>query len=105
MPTDRIKQLQKFYEEDPLDPFNLYALALEHLNFDPGKTQSLFEILLNDHKDYVPTYYHAAKLCQERGQREKAIRIFELGISVAEKQKDNKALRELKSAYDELMFE
>ena len=30
MGTDRIRQLEKFYEEDPLDPFNIYALALEY---------------------------------------------------------------------------
>src|SRR5687768_3740379 len=105
MATDRITQLEQFYEEDPLDPFNLYALALEYLKSKPAKSQILFERLLENHPDYLPVYYHAAKLYQEFGQREKAAKVFKNGISLAEKLKDAKTLRELKSAYDELMFE
>ena len=74
MSTDRIKQLEKFYEEDPRDPFNSYALALEYLHSDPSRSRSLFETLLQNHKDYLPTYYHAARLYQDLGEKEKAIR-------------------------------
>jgi tetratricopeptide (TPR) repeat protein len=105
MATDRIRQLEQFYKEDPLDPFNLYALALEYLKSKPAKSQSFFERLLENHPDYLPAYYHAAKLYQELGEKEKAARIFKNGISLAEKLKDMKTLRELKSAYDELMFD
>lgn len=105
MPSDRIVQLEKFYEEDPADPFNAYALALEYLASDPAKARSLFEILLQEHSGYLPTYYHAAKFFQNTGEREKAISVYEKGISLAESTKDGKALRELRSAYDELIFE
>ncbi len=105
MATDRIKQLEKFHEEDPLDPFNSYALALEYLNSDPGKSKLLFEALLRDHKEYLATYYHAARLFQEIGEKEKAIRTYEDGISLARIKGDRKALRELQSAYDELLFD
>jgi Tfp pilus assembly protein PilF len=105
MPTERISQLQQFYEEDPEDPFNLYALALEYLKHDPRKAQMLFETLLDIHSKYLPTYYHAAKLSQELGEKEKASRVFERGILLALELGDAKAARELRSAYDELMFE
>lgn len=105
MATDRIEQLKKYYEEDPHDPFNLYALALEYLQSDPGISQSFFEELLQAHQDYLPTYYHAARLYQDLGLREKAITTYARGISLARKLNDHKAVRELQSAYDELMFE
>ena len=105
MATDRIKQLEKFYEEDPLDPFNSYALALEYLHSDPHRSRSLFETLLENHEDYLPTYYHAARLYHDLGEKEKAIRTYEEGIALARKRNDAKTLRELQSAYDEMMFE
>lgn len=105
MPTDRIRQLENFFEEDPRDPFNAYALALEYLKFDATKSRLLFETLLRDHPHYLPTYYHAAKFFVESGEKEKAIRIFEDGIRLAKELNDIKARRELQSAYDEFMFE
>ena len=105
MSTHRIEQLQQFYDEDPDDPFNLYALALEYLKHDVEKSALFFEKLLREHKEYLPTYYHAAQFFQERGQKEKATDIFEAGIALAKKKSDHKALRELRSAYDEMMFE
>ena len=105
MPTDRIKTLERFYEEDPSDPFNAYALALEYLKHDPAKSRMLFEKLVDIHEGYLPTYYHAAKFFQECGEREKAIHLFEIGIALAGKLGDRKTQRDLRSAYDELMFE
>jgi len=105
MPTDRIKQLQRFYEEDPGDPFNLYALALEFRDSDPAKSKVFFEKLLRVHKDYLPAYYHAAKHFQDLGEKEKAVSTYEEGIALARKVNDSKTARELQSAYDEMMFE
>lgn len=105
MENNRLIQLQKFYNEDPADPFNIYALALEYLKYDPEKSTELFEILLNIHKNYLPAYYHAAKLYMERGEKEKATKVYENGISLARSLKDSKAMRELQSAYDEIMFD
>jgi len=97
--------LEKYYEEDPGDPFNVYALALEYLNYDQRRARALFETLLKLHEEYLPAYYHAAKFFQNAGEKEKAIEVFEKGIALAKKINDSKTLRELKSAYDELMFE
>lgn len=105
MPSDRIILLEQFHQEDPDDPFNLYALALEYLKFDPAKAVTLFARLLKEHEGYLPAYYHAARLFQETGEREKAIAVYESGMALAKKLNDSKTLRELKSAYDELMFD
>jgi tetratricopeptide (TPR) repeat protein len=102
--STRLDTLLQFYEDDPNDPFNIYALAIEYQKSDPAKAIHYFNILLTSHEGYVPTYYHAAKLFQETGDVEKAIIVYEKGIAVAKSQNEMKAARELKSAYDELMF-
>jgi tetratricopeptide (TPR) repeat protein len=103
--SERLQQLLQFYSEDPNDPFNIYALALEFLKTDIKESELFFEKLLNDHEDYVPTYYHAAKFFEQINDRNKAIAVYEKGIAVAKKMNEQKALRELTSAYEELIFE
>jgi len=105
MSNERLKQLREFYEQDPSDPFNAYALALEYQKADVQKAAEFFEILLMNHADYLPTYYHAAKFFQDRGDKDRAIKTYETGIALARRLGDQKAQRELKSAYDELIFE
>ena len=102
---DRLNVLEDYYHDDPRDPFNIYALAIEYLKTDVQKSLKLFEELLLNHPDYLPTYYHAAKLYQELNERDKSIAVYEKGLQVSLKNKDLKAHRELKAAYDELMFE
>ena len=101
----RLDQLQQFLTEDPHDPFNIYALALEYRKLDTKKACQLFDQLLEEHQDYIPTYYHAGKLFQEIGEREKSSRIFETGIQLARTKNDFKALRELQAALNESLFD
>ena len=101
----RIDQLKQFLEEDPDDPFNWYALALEYVNTDPHQAQELFNKLLTGHPTYLPTYYHAGKLAIELNNREMATRIFEKGLAEAAHQQDTKALNELRAILDELLFD
>ena len=101
--SDRIQQLREFVNEDPKDPFNLYALALEYQKIDLQKAVEIFELLLRDHADYLPTYYQLGKLYQELTENEKALQVFDVGIEKAQKQNDVKALKELKAARQELL--
>ncbi len=105
MNQNRLEQLIKFHEEDPNDPFPLYGLALEYQKSDVKKSEQLFDRLLTDFPDYLPSYYHAAKLKATLGKGELALAIFKNGITLARKQNDTTTARELQSAYDELMFE
>ena len=92
----RLKQLLEFYSEDPDDPFNIYALATEYKNSDPQKALEYFELLINNHSNYIATYYHLAHLYLDIGAEEKAKQTFEKGISVAQANNENFALYELK---------
>ena len=101
--ASRIQQLEGFVNEDPNDPFNLYALALEQSKSDGRKAIEIFNQLLKRHPDYVPTYYQLGKLYIDFSENEKALEVFDLGIEVASDKKDNKAFRELQSAKHELL--
>ena len=72
MNHNRIQLLRQYIEEEPGDPFNVYALAMEFLEEEPEQARVLFDQLLAKHPDYLATYYHAASLYAEAGDRDKA---------------------------------
>ena len=99
MNSARLEQLLTFYKETPNDPFILYALALEYKRIQPKESNRLFRQLMQEHPDYLPTYYQAAAFHEEQGNLEEARRLYELGIQLASRLNDQSALRELKAAY------
>jgi tetratricopeptide (TPR) repeat protein len=100
-----LEQLLQFVHEEPEDPFNLYAVAVEYLKLDSSKALPFFDILVSDHPDYVPTYYTFGKFLQQRGELKKAKLVYEAGIEKATKKNDIKAIGELRNALSELEFE
>jgi tetratricopeptide (TPR) repeat protein len=100
--SQRIKQLEKFMEEDSSDPFIHYALALEYAKVDQQKAIDTLLMLLQANNDYLPTYYQLAKLYEGVGQTEKSMHIFTAGIALAKKKNDLKTAGELQSALDEM---
>ena len=105
MNETRLQQLIRFYEEDPNDPFSLYGLALEYQKSDVKESERFFDKLLTNFPDYLPAYYHAAKLKSSLGLSKNALTIYKQGIDLAKKLNEQKAMQELQSAYNELMFE
>jgi Tfp pilus assembly protein PilF len=101
----RIELLQSFAEQEPENPFNWYALALEYQKSSPEKASTLFYKLLNEHKSYLPTYYHAAIFFAEHGELDLAKSVYEKGIHLAESEKQLNTLRELKNSYKNFLFE
>lgn len=101
--TNRLNLLQQFLEEDPHDPFNIYALALEYQKIDINKSKELFDRLLKEHEHYIPSYYHAGNLYLNLNLVEEAKQILEKGILKAKQQNELKAMREMQSVYDELV--
>lgn len=101
----RLSQLLAFYEEDPSDPFNVYALAIEYLTNEPIKSLAHFRELLDKHPTYLPTYYHAAELLANLGLRDEADKVYLAGIALALDQKQTKALQELRNAYQNFLME
>ncbi len=102
---DRLQLLIEFTKEEPENPFNWYALGLEYLNSDSEESAAIFDQLLIDHPEYLPTYYTSALLFMEQDKIEKAKEIFQKGILLAEKLKEEKTLKELKNAYQNFLFE
>jgi Tfp pilus assembly protein PilF len=102
---DRISQLLKFSEEDPSDPFNYYALALEYQNQDNPLATKYYDILLSKHPDYLPTYYHAAAYFAAMDLPRKAGQIYQKGIKLATLQGNKHAKKELENAYFNFQME
>lgn len=98
MENTLLEKLLIFYEEDPGDPFNLYALALEYQKHDASKAAASFDQLLEDFPTYLPAYYHAAQLFSILGEFEKASRTFDTGIKLATEQGNVKTQQELTRA-------
>ena len=104
MNNDRIQQLIRFVQEEPGDPFNVYALAMEYVNGQPEQAKPYFDQLLSSHPNYLPTYYHAAALYAELDERNQAADLYDKGIALARAQNNAKTLLELeraKRAFDE----
>ncbi len=94
-----LDNLLAFYAEDPTDPFNVYALALEYSKFDIEKASHFFDVLLTSHPDYLATYYHAAAFFASIEDFEKAKEIYNAGMILAVKQNNTKTHQELVRAY------
>jgi hypothetical protein len=105
MSEGRLALLKRFLDEDPADPFNHYALALEYASVDPAKATELFVGLLKNHADYLPTYYQAAVHFIHLHQSAQAHDVLRKGIALAHQQGNTKTARELKSVLDELEME
>jgi tetratricopeptide (TPR) repeat protein len=101
----RLEQLHQFLEDDPTDPFNIYALAIEYQKTDSAEALKLFERILHDYPNYLPVYYTLGKFYESIGNVSLASATFEAGITKAREQHEAKAQRELQSALNLLMFE
>jgi tetratricopeptide (TPR) repeat protein len=94
---DRKEFIKNEINQDPMDPFNYYLLAIEYQK--EGMRQEAFEKfeqMITDFPDYVATYYTYANALLEENEEEKAEAIIHLGLKVAEEKGAAKALKELK---------
>jgi hypothetical protein len=104
MSSSKIEQLLEFLKEDPKDSFTLYALALEYEKTDGNKAKEYYDLLLNEHSDYLATYYHAAKW-YEKLDKEASKNIYRKGMELAQKQGKVKPYNELQNALNVLLDE
>ncbi|HSI90734.1 MAG TPA: hypothetical protein VK927_06420 [Adhaeribacter sp.] len=98
--NSRLNQLLAFYKEDPTDAFTIYALATEYLKLDVNESRKYYELLLADHPNYVGTYYHAAKLYDELGLKDKADEVYQKGLKISRHEGNMHAFSELQQAYN-----
>ncbi|OEK03779.1 hypothetical protein BFP97_06955 [Roseivirga sp. 4D4] len=105
MNQTRIDLLKKYIEEEPNDPFNHYGLACEYLSNKPEEALKIFRELLAHHADYLPTYYQAGQLLEAFEEEEEALKVYELGMTLAKAQNNSKTFQELNSVHQNLLFE
>lgn len=101
----RIDLLKKYIEEDPKDPFNYYGLACEFIQNKPEEALELFNDLLANHADYLPTYYQAGQLLEAFEREEEALKVYTQGMELAKAQNNTKTFQELNSVHQNLLFE
>jgi predicted Zn-dependent protease len=103
--NNRLELLRQFVAEEPQDPFNRYALATELLKFNKTESRHIFECLLQNHADYLATYYHLGSLYIELGENKLAEKTYLAGIVLAGKIGNEKTLKELNGAYQMFLDE
>jgi tetratricopeptide (TPR) repeat protein len=102
MQSSRLDKLLEFLQNEPGDAFLKYALATEYLRLnETDKALQYYENLMNEHPDYVGTYYHLGKLYEALNRKPDAISTYEKGMEAAKKQRDNHAFSELQAVYRE----
>ena len=100
MQPTRIEKLLEFLAKEPGDPFLKYALATEFVSMnDTGTALTYYEDLIQNHPDYVGTYYHLAKLYEALGRHEDAVKTYQQGMQSARNARDQHAFSELQAAY------
>ena len=99
----RLQQLLAFLEDDPKDPFTLYAIATEYREKEPERAMEYYNTLLAEHPDYVGTYYHAGKMLEQLKKPDEAEKVYRLGLSVARKAGQMHAASELQQALNQCL--
>lgn len=105
MNQERIRLLEEYIQAEPTNPFNKYALAMEYYEADSIKSLELLQSILREHPAYLPSYFKAAHLLWEEERWEEADNVFQKGIQLATDEGDEKALKELKSAYQNFQID
>ncbi len=103
MEQTRLEKLLAFFYDEPGDEFLKYALATEYLRLnDTVKALGFYEDLMNNHPNYVGTYYHLGKLYEVLGRKPDAVFTYQKGMEAAQKANDKHAFAELQGVYQVL---
>ena len=102
MNSKRLELLKGFAEQDPEDPFNWYAIAMEYTQEAPSKALELFRDIVEKFPDYLPTYYQYGVIASQLSGIDAALQILDEGIRLAMKQNEIKSLNELRNFRNEL---
>jgi len=101
MQSTRLEKLLQFLENEPQDPFLKYAIATEYLvSNEQQKALTYFEDLVQNHAEYVGTYYHLGKLYEKLDKPADALKTYQQGMVMARAKNDRHALSELQAVYN-----
>ncbi|MDE2956533.1 MAG: tetratricopeptide repeat protein [Bacteroidota bacterium] len=96
---DRLKDLYRLYEDDPTDPFTLFAIGYEYLRQgEREKALRWYESIREVAPDYTGVYYHLGKLYVALGRNSEARRVYDAGIHMCRRVSEMKDLSELQQA-------
>jgi predicted Zn-dependent protease len=105
MNPSRIKQLERFLEQNPDDSFVRYALAMEYIKLGDDTTAlRFFHSILEKDPDYTGTYYHLGKLYLRMKDRAQAEETYREGMKRTF-EKEQHAYAELQQALNDLLFD
>jgi tetratricopeptide (TPR) repeat protein len=66
------------------------------------EAKKLFNEILKREPTYGGSYYHLGKLLERTGDPEKALRVYERGMQIAQAANDSHSYNELQAAYEDL---
>lgn len=99
----RRQVLEEFVERSPADAFSRYGLAMECVSSgDPAAAIRQFDVLLQQHPDYVPAYLMYAQLLARESRSDEAKKILAGGIAAAAKKGDHHAASEMETLLADL---
>ena len=94
----RIDELEALLDQEPDDPFLIYALAREYeQQLNTMQALLMYEHLVTNHPDYIATYYHYARLLWNAGNKKAAVQLIQQGIDTGMRVNDLHAVSEMKS--------
>jgi FimV-like protein len=100
---NRIEILKGFLLKDPDDAFVKHALALEYIKTgDEAAARRLLEEVLEGDATAVGSYYQLGKLLERTGETALALQWYQRGMAAARAAGEQRALNELRSAYEDL---
>lgn len=109
MQAERLKILLSLCEEEPEEPFNWYALAMEYVRTDAQRALMLLEEIVHRFPTYLATYYQLASVQLALEAYQEAKKTTEAGIRLAIELQNTKAQKELSALkqqiVDEMMFD
>jgi len=94
---ERIALLEEYVRQDPQDPFNHYALALEYLHAHPSEALGRLQKVIEQFPHYLPSYYPCAELTAMLGSAAAALTVAESGMTKALQAGDRKTASELRT--------
>ncbi len=101
--TNRLQKLLALVEQDPLDAFCLYGVALEHAKLsDHRAAVDWFDRALAADPDSAYAYFHKARSLVELGRREQAVMTLRSGLAAATRRSDSHGHAEIEGFLDEL---
>ena len=100
--SDRTAQLQKMLQQQPNDPFLVYAMAMEDKKTDAAKALAGFNRTIELDPGYCYAYFQLGQTLESTGDVAGARSAYERGIAAAEKKGDAHARSEIAGAMEVL---